>query len=517
MDKTETECSTPGGNPVQLANPPSSEAGLTDSGGDQLLLEHGEYTPKSRTLTGDINYYQMWREEVEARTSLQKIVSDLQKQVKELQGNKSNLLEHPEVMESNFHSDEEEIARETDWILKENKRASKKRKAISSPVLSTGTDKEKSKEKRYNENITHDANVTKIGSKGKQITPPPIMVTGVKTFNELEAIAQRTVNEKCTFTSYNNNVWKLNVNNIDAYRALTKALDDHKIQWHSYEYKAERPIKVMARGLHPSCKEEDIIKNLQEKGLKILEATNIIKKEKDENEKGETIISRRALPMYMLTFHHRENIQNIYKIKDIMNIVVKIEPMRKTSSLIPQCKRCQAFGHTQKYCRRDFVCVKCSGNHATNICPFGKNLKAKCANCKGDHPASYRGCIIAKEYQKRKDNYSKNRKSNQESTVINKNLQKNGKRAGGENTSRTYAQATANKKKNTDKAINNNSDNNINNKERTDSVNQTLSLILQQLEKQGEAISKLQNDVADIINNRKEYKTNAVKTNPWRH
>lgn len=102
-----------------------------------------------------------------------------------------------------------------------------------------------------------------------------------------------------------------------------------------------RPIKVMAKGLHSSCDEKKIIQDLKAKGLKILEAKNIIKKEKTENSRGELVIQRRGLPMFRLTSHHDENIQNIYNIRTLMGLIIKIEPLRKTFNLIPQCKRCQ--------------------------------------------------------------------------------------------------------------------------------------------------------------------------------
>lgn len=91
----------------------------------------------------------------------------------------------------------------------------------------------------------------------------------------------------------------------------------------------------MARGLHPTYMPEEIIKELQGKGLAITEATNIIKKRKEEDK-----VIRTSLPLFMQVFDKKEDIKKIYDIKSILGIVVKIEPFRKTSPLIPQCKRC---------------------------------------------------------------------------------------------------------------------------------------------------------------------------------
>lgn len=99
-------------------------------------------------------------------------------------------------------------------------------------------------------------------------------------------------------------------------------------------------------------------------------------------------------------FDHEEKLENIYKIQGILNIRVKIEPLRKTSEKIPQCQRCQGYNHTQKYCSRDPRCVKCLGKHLTIECVLNRNEAHTCVNCHGRHPANYRGCEVAKELQK---------------------------------------------------------------------------------------------------------------------
>lgn len=116
----------------------------------------------------------------------------------------------------------------------------------------------------------------------------------------------------------------------------------------------------MARGLHPTYMPEEIIKELQDKGLAITEATNIIKKRKEEDK-----VIRISLPLFMLVFDKKEDIKKIYDIKSILDIVVKIELFRKTSPLIPQCKRCQGFSHTQRFCQLEPRCVRCAGKHHT--------------------------------------------------------------------------------------------------------------------------------------------------------
>jgi hypothetical protein len=75
------------------------------------------------------------------------------------------------------------------------------------------------------------------------------------------------------------------------------------------------------------------------------------------------------------------------EIKEILSMRITIEALRR-SKLIPQCKNCQAYGHTQKYCRKEARCVKCVGKHHMKECQ------------KPGQSAGNRGCVVAKELQK---------------------------------------------------------------------------------------------------------------------
>ena len=59
-----------------------------------------------------------------------------------------------------------------------------------------------------------------------------------------------------------------------------------------------------------------------------------------------------------------------------------------------QCYNCQTFGHGSSNCYMQTVCVKCGQNHPSDQCS-SKQIEQnalKCANCKGNHAANYRGC-----------------------------------------------------------------------------------------------------------------------------
>ncbi|CAB0029884.1 unnamed protein product [Trichogramma brassicae] len=67
-----------------------------------------------------------------------------------------------------------------------------------------------------------------------------------------------------------------------------------------------------------------------------------------------------------------------------------------------QCTKCQKFWHTKYYCFQSPVCVKCAGSHLTRDCSIKtKVTDVRCANCDGNHPASYKRCPYQKELLKK--------------------------------------------------------------------------------------------------------------------
>ena len=81
---------------------------------------------------------------------------------------------------------------------------------------------------------------------------------------------------------------------------------------------------------------------------------------------------------------------------NVTGIVYKVEEFRAPIS-ITQCYNCQCFGHMAKTCRSKQKCLICGENHSHKGCPSRESRKPTCANCKGPHVASYRGCL---EYKK---------------------------------------------------------------------------------------------------------------------
>lgn len=130
----------------------------------------------------------------------------------------------------------------------------------------------------------------------------------------------------------NNDIHKISVTLSDIYRSVTEMLTASGVSWYSYEGKQTRPIKIIINNLHHWCSISPIVSDLMKQGL------NVVNKLKWK--------TREPLNMFLSTFETNEVVKNIYEIIHILHTIVFIDPVRN-SKLIPQCKNCQAFGHTK--------------------------------------------------------------------------------------------------------------------------------------------------------------------------
>jgi hypothetical protein len=272
-----------------------------------------------------------------------------------------------------YYTDEDELAKETEWIVHRRKNAKKRKVEASCSTSKQPTSAER--QQRPDQAAV------------KTPKPPPIIIYQVRDYDVIYKYLNTKLEQKYRITLLNSGDLKLNVDTEEHYRTASMMLNEAQFIWSTYENKQTRPIRVIVKKLHSSCSPEQIVQELRRKGYQILDAVNILKWNTKE-----------PLPVFMLTFERTENIQKIYEITAIRGMKVEVTPYRKTK-LLPQCKNCQSWGHTKAYCHKDPRCVKCAGQHNTDNCTKTRETPPKCYNSEENHPANYRGCIVAKELQ----------------------------------------------------------------------------------------------------------------------
>jgi hypothetical protein len=67
-------------------------------------------------------------------------------------------------------------------------------------------------------------------------------------------------------------------------------------------------------------------------------------------------IMKEPLSLFFVDLEPAGNNKNIYDIMALQNKVIQIEPLRINKRNIPQCARCQQYGHTRTYCNKPFAC-----------------------------------------------------------------------------------------------------------------------------------------------------------------
>lgn len=340
----------------------------------------------------------------------------------------------------------------------------------------------------------------------KPLPPPPIKIIGVSSLEQLKKILNSaTKNEEFVIRFLGKEMWKVNPSSETGYKNITAELNKEKIQWYSHSDKNLRNIKVMCRGLPETTDPEEIIQDLKEKKFKIVSAVCMQKrfeikdKEKsqkvpvednknsenktdsqnpqEKNSQPEKKIKKyelRKIPLFQLDFEHSESAERIFNLKSIAHIIVKIEPIKINPKIIPQCKRCCGFFHTANFCQKHPRCVKCAGSHFSHECDKkGFIDQPKCANCGClGHPASYRGCPLAKEFQNDRKKQLKNK--NQK----NKPLQ-------GNNNSKTHPAKSPGNGKSFAQAVKGNKDS------ETSESAEVIKALLKTIEKLNEQISLL--------------------------
>ena len=87
----------------------------------------------------------------------------------------------------------------------------------------------------------------------------------------------KSQNIKYEIKLLNNKQISIKVLTEEDYRNITRVINEAKFEWHSYENKATRPCRVIARGLHPKCSIDSIEEDLKYSGFNVISVNNLTK------------------------------------------------------------------------------------------------------------------------------------------------------------------------------------------------------------------------------------------------
>ena len=214
--------------------------------------------------------------------------------------------------------------------------------------------------------------------------PPPIIaemqINNAATLKTLTGKYTQYITMK-----YTNNTLKIHAENREAYEYVINKLNQTNIKYHTYATEKSNIQKRTLKGLPNTITDTEVKTELEELNLPIVHVRQLKRTQVQNNTRTQT-----PLPIWILTFTKTEHLQEqLENTHSLFNVKIKIEEYKGLTG-ITQCYRCQEFGHRAQYCHKTEKCVRCSGPHKVSNC--SQSTKLKCANCNGDHPASYRQC-----------------------------------------------------------------------------------------------------------------------------
>lgn len=227
---------------------------------------------------------------------------------------------------------------------------------------------------------------TESGTSGR--APPPILIRTKDAWSKIrEMLADRDITPRRAVNS--KDAVKIFLATVQEFRVFTGLLDAENFNYSTFQLPEDRDLQVVLRGVTESVKTEAVEAELKNKGF----AVTLVHRMKSGG---------KIWPLVTVHLDPKSTrSKSIFDLKKINGLDIKVERKHK-SKVLPQCRRCLKFNHTANYCTAPFVCSFCARNHATSACKSKERAEKKplCANCKGEHRATYRGCPNAPKPKK---------------------------------------------------------------------------------------------------------------------
>lgn len=399
MDKTDMDENTPGGSPgISSENPPSSEVGLTDSGGGQPLPTTTVITKTNISKSKSPLTMPTLTSGMGQRTLYETLFNGRPRS--------SSVGQTPELINITHDSiphQNQDSRKSNEWqkvpLLRQHKR--KRLQSNSPPTGKTSVANRFAK-------LPLDDDGSNSATK-RENKPPPILLYGIEDIRGLTDLLNTVVSaEDYKYKIVTPQQLRITSATAEKYKMIIELVRKQGLIGHTFTKKEDRPYRIVIKHLHFTTPKEAITEAIEQTGNSI---------------RGEIINARlgpskKPLNTFFVNIEPGPNNKLVKSINYIFNTRVSIEDPKKKNTIV-QCQRCQQYGHTKNNCLRPYRCVKCAEGHKTSDCPKkDRNSPAKCALCLGNHPANYKGCEVYREIEKRKGIRFTNRKPMESNQII---------------------------------------------------------------------------------------------------
>ncbi|KMQ86632.1 nucleic-acid-binding protein from transposon x-element [Lasius niger] len=306
MDKTIEEEITPGGSPgTNPENPPSSEAGLTDSGGGQPL------PIKDNLLKCTLIKRTQQRQRCHSVGDKPK-TSPAMPDMSEPSTSKGI---DPAILTNRNGSNNE-----AKWEIQNKKRArvspenaNRKQAKLNSYWLKAPIPTSNRFEQLDQDESSPIDNNNNQERKEKIPKFPPIFVAGVSNIQPLTRLLEEIAFNKYEIKIPNDDQVKILPKSSEVYSTVVKELEIRNTEFHTYKPKQKRNFKVVLKNMHPSTDMDDLKDSINAHGQIVTNIWNV-------KQRG----TKKPLPMFYVEIKPDSNNKQIYNIKQIYNFNAKL-------------------------------------------------------------------------------------------------------------------------------------------------------------------------------------------------
>ncbi|GFW21800.1 nucleic-acid-binding protein from transposon X-element [Trichonephila clavipes] len=148
---------------------------------------------------------------------------------------------------------------------------------------------------------------------------------------------------------------KLYTNTFEEYHELNNLLEKLSYEFYFITPKAQRPIKIVIKGLPKDTKTADIHSDRIDLGFTVDRITQLIGK-----------ITNQPLPVFLVSLPRNLHNAKIFNVNKLSYLSVTIDGYESRG--VTQCFQCNKFNHTAENCHLKPRCLKCGEAHQTTDC-----------------------------------------------------------------------------------------------------------------------------------------------------
>lgn len=184
---------------------------------------------------------------------------------------------------------------------------------------------------------------------------------------------------------------KLIISTMTEYSKAKTYLAKAGAEFFTFDVAAEKPFKVVVRGL-PEMDTSDILDELRDDyNLKPLAVFAISRRNRQANYRD---------CLYLVHFVKGSVTLGALKpVRYLSDCKVEWEAYKGPNRSVTQCMRCLNFGHGTRNCNLKPRCNYCAQDHWTENCAIEGAVEFKCANCAGPHMSTNKRCPKLEQYR----------------------------------------------------------------------------------------------------------------------